>query len=40
MENLEEILGWASPIGLGFFLACLGLLKYLSFKSDKKEKEK
>ncbi len=38
MDNVFLFLGWGSPIGVGFFLACLGLFIFLLSKADKKNK--
>ncbi len=37
MDNLFLLLGWGSPVGTGFFLACLGLFIFLLSKADKKK---
>lgn len=33
MDNLFVLLFWSGPIGLGFFLICLGIFIYLLSKS-------
>ena len=34
MDNLFMILGWASPVGVGIFLVCLGAMIFLIAKAD------
>jgi hypothetical protein len=34
MESWFLILGWSSPIGIGFFLICLGGMIYLLSKAN------
>jgi len=34
MENLWLILFWSGPIGVGFFLVCLGTMIWLLAKAD------
>jgi len=34
MDSLFVILGWASPLGLGIFLALLGIFGWLLAKAD------
>jgi uncharacterized membrane protein len=38
MESWFLILGWSSPIGIGFFLLCLGAMIYLLSKADTDKK--
>lgn len=40
MGELNLILGWGSPLGIGGFLALLGLFIYLLAHSDTKKKDK
>ncbi len=39
-ESLKDILGWGSPIGLGFFLIAVGILTRLAAKTARKGKHK
>ena len=34
MEDLFLVLGWGAPIGIGFFLVCLGAMIWLLSKAD------
>ena len=34
MESLLLVLSWGSPVGLGIFLMCLGVMIYLLSKAD------
>jgi hypothetical protein len=34
MDNLWLILFWSGPIGVGFFLLCLGIMIWLLAKAD------
>jgi hypothetical protein len=36
MDNLNLVLGWGSPIGIGIFLVCLAGMIYLLTKAGKK----
>jgi hypothetical protein len=36
MDELNLVLGWGSPIGIGIFLLCLGGMIYMLSKSGKK----
>ena len=38
MQDYFMILGWGSPIGIGAFLALLGLFILLLSKADRKKK--
>lgn len=37
MSDLQLILGWGSPIGIGLFLALLGLMIFLLSRANKKK---
>jgi len=37
MSDLQLILGWGSPIGIGIFLALLGLMIFLLSRAGKKK---
>jgi len=37
MDNLWLVLFWSGPIGLGFFLLCLGMFIFLLSKSREKK---
>ena len=39
MEDLALVLGWGSPIGIGVFILCLGLMIYLLTRTSKKKEE-
>ena len=39
-ESLKDILGWVSPIGLGFFLIAVGILARLAVRTARKGKHK
>lgn len=39
-ESLKDILGWGSPIGLGFFLIAVGILSRLVAKTARGGKHK
>jgi hypothetical protein len=36
MDNLNLVLGWGSPIGIGIFLVCLAGMIYLLSQAGKK----
>jgi hypothetical protein len=38
MESWFLVFGWGSPIGIGFFLLCLGAMIYLLSKADTEKK--
>lgn len=38
METLFLVLYWTGPIGIGFFLVCLGSMIYLLTKADETSK--
>jgi hypothetical protein len=38
MESLWLALHWGSPVGIGFFLVCLGGMVYLLSKADEVNK--
>ena len=40
IHNLFSPAAWGSPIGLGFFLVCLGLFIYLLSLADKNKPKK
>ena len=39
MSDLNLVLGWGSPIGIGIFLICLGAMIYLLSKVGDKKKQ-
>ncbi|MFH1366799.1 MAG: hypothetical protein ABIH38_02280 [Patescibacteria group bacterium] len=39
MSDLYSILGWGSPIGIGLFLALLGLMIFLLSRAGKEKKK-
>lgn len=39
MEYVFGVEAWTSPVGVGFFLVCLGLFIYLLASSDKSSKK-
>ncbi|MFA5070378.1 MAG: hypothetical protein WC528_03795 [Patescibacteria group bacterium] len=39
MSDLQLILGWGSPIGIGIFLALLGLMIFLLSRAGKEKKK-
>jgi hypothetical protein len=39
MEELFNPAAWGSPVGIGFFLVCLGTFIYLLAKSDRVSKK-
>ena len=39
-ESLKDILGWGSPIGLGYFLIAVGILARLAVETPRKGKHK
>jgi hypothetical protein len=39
MSDLNLVLGWGSPIGIGIFLICLGTMIYLLSKVGDKKKQ-
>jgi hypothetical protein len=39
MSDLNLVLGWGSPIGIGIFLICLGTMIYLLAKIGDKKKQ-
>jgi hypothetical protein len=38
--DLMPVLGWGSPIGIGIFLLCLGLMIFLLSKTGKEKDKK
>ncbi len=38
MEDCSLMLGWGSPIGIGFFFLCVGGMVYLLTKADAESK--
>jgi hypothetical protein len=39
MSDLNLVLGWGSPIGIGIFLICLGAMIYFLAKAGGKKKD-
>lgn len=37
MEALFNPIAWGSPVGLGFFLVCLGAFLFLLSRADRKK---
>jgi uncharacterized membrane protein len=39
MDEVMLVLGWGSPIGIGFFLVCLGGMIFLLSKASSQNKK-
>jgi hypothetical protein len=37
MDNINLVLGWGSPIGIGIFLVCLAAMIFLLSKAGQKK---
>ena len=37
MDNINLVLGWGSPIGIGIFLVCLATMIFLLSKAGQKK---
>lgn len=40
MDQMFSVEAWTSPIGIGFFLVCLGAFLYLLSRADTSKKRK
>ncbi len=40
MGTMFDVMGWASPVGVGIFLVCLGLFIYLLSLTGKNRRDK